>query len=241
MANTPPRPADAYDAWAPVYDRTFGALVEGARRRAIEKLDLRPGQRVLDLGIGTGAAMDAIPGDTRVVGVDLSASMLSKAARRLGSEPARTQRHLVQADAQLPPFGDGVFDHVLLTHVISVVDEPATVMRRVARMVKPTGSVLIVNHFRDPDSPLSGVKRLLNPLCVRIGWRSDLTLAECLDGAALAIDRVERRSPLSLWQAVRLRPIPQTDDAHAADRSDAWAVASPAEHTDRPAEAMPTR
>jgi len=209
MDKPTPRPSETYEAWAPIYDRTFGALAAGARRRAMTHLDLRSGQRVLDLGIGTGATLEDYPDDAWVVGVDLSQGMLDKAARRLcrGPGPGPRGRHLVRADAQLPPFADHQFDHVLLTHVISVVDDPAAVMQRVARLVKPDGSVLIVNHFRDPDSSLSGFKKFINPLCIRIGWRSDLTLADCLRDVPLSVEVSARASAFDLWRVVRLRPV----------------------------------
>jgi phosphatidylethanolamine/phosphatidyl-N-methylethanolamine N-methyltransferase len=208
MTDTAPRPSETYDAWAPIYDRTFGALVTRKRRRALADLHLQPGQRVLDLGIGTGEALETYPPGVEVVGVDLSAGMLGKARQRLDRDGRPADRHLVRANAQMPPFADHAFDHVVLTHVVSVVDRPVDVMRHAARLVRPGGTVLVVNHFLDPESPLSGVKKLLNPLCIRIGWRSDLTLADCLDGVPLRVEHASRSSPFDLWQTVRLKPAP---------------------------------
>ncbi|MEO0587415.1 MAG: methyltransferase domain-containing protein [Planctomycetota bacterium] len=196
--------ADAYDAWAPVYDRTFGALASGVRRRAVERLGVKPVDRVLDLGVGTGAMLDALDPSVRVVGVDLCESMLSRAKRRAGL--SAEGRYLVRADAELPPFVDGAFDHVVMTHVVSVVSDPTAVMRWAARLVKPTGGVMVVNHFVEPGTLVGGVKAAMNPLFVRVGWRTDLSLGECLRGVPLSVEYSVKVSPMGLWRIVMLRP-----------------------------------
>ncbi|MEM6334215.1 MAG: methyltransferase domain-containing protein [Planctomycetota bacterium] len=198
------RASDAYEAWAPVYDRTFGALSAGVRRRALERMGVKAGDRVLDLGVGTGTIFDAMEPGVRVVGLDLCAGMLRRAQQRRGV--GRDGRYVVRGDAGLPPFAEGVFDHVVLTHVVSVVDDPAAMMAWAARLVKPTGGVMVVNHFVEPGTWVGGVKRALNPLCVRVGWRSDLSLAECLEGVPLSVEYSMKVSPVGLWRIVMLRP-----------------------------------
>jgi phosphatidylethanolamine/phosphatidyl-N-methylethanolamine N-methyltransferase len=188
-----------YDAWARCYDATFGRLVHKRQVRAIQQLGAEPGQWVLDLGIGTGITLDEYPVGVRVVGMDLSAGMLAKAnvkARGL----AEPRPSLVQADAMHPPFAEASFDHVLITHTVSVVSDPPRLMRWAAALVKPGGRVVVLNHFRSDWPPLGWAERTLNPLCTRLGWRSDLSLDDCLGGAPLRLVHQFQCSRPDVWR-----------------------------------------
>lgn len=194
-----------YDLWAKFYDGSFGRLVYKHKRRAIEQLQLQAGQRVLDLGVGTGMILAHYPAEVTAVGMDLSAGMLAKAAgkiRRLQLDHC----HLVQADAMQPPFAAGSFDHVLISHTISVVSDPARLVQWASRLVKPNGRIVVLNHFLSSNPILAWWERIMNPIFVKIGWRSDLSLDECLGDVDLRIQDRFRLSALDFWQIVVLIP-----------------------------------
>ena len=193
-----------YDLWARFYDYTFGALVARGQRVAVQALRLQPGDRVLDLGVGTGMTLDHYPPDVSVVGIDLSAGMLDKAAqkaRRLG----RDDMLMVQGDAMQPPLADHSFDHVLITHVITVVSDPVKLLRWARRLVKPGGRIVILNHFESNVAVIRFFERLLNPIFVKIGWRSDLSLYEVLEAEPMGIEHQFKLSPIDIWQIIVLR------------------------------------
>lgn len=192
-----------YDLWSKVYDVTFGMLVIERQRRAVQELRLRGGERVLDLGVGTGATLDSYPRTVDVVGIDLSAGMLQQARRKLERE-RWTHVKLVQGDAMLPPFRDQSFDHVLISHVITVVPDPSEVLRWASRIVKPGGRVVLVNHFRSSRRLIAMLERIVNPVCKRLGWRSDLALQDVLAGCPLPVSYQFKMAPLDLWQIVVL-------------------------------------
>ena len=177
-----PQTGATYDFWSGFYDHTFGVLIHKRQDRAIRELRVQPGQRVLDLGVGTGLSLLKYPKGAKVVGVDLSMGMLQKAHEK-------TRDHggieLVQADAMHTPFADGSFDHVMISHVISVVSDPNRLLAEARRIVKPTGTIVVLNHFQSANPTVAFAERLLNPLFVKIGWRSDLTLNECVKGLGL--------------------------------------------------------
>jgi phosphatidylethanolamine/phosphatidyl-N-methylethanolamine N-methyltransferase len=194
-----------YDLWASIYDHTFGALVHRRQIRALQQLRLQPGQRVLDIGVGTGMTLPHYPKHVRVFGLDLSAGMLSKAKLK-ANELGLTHCRLVRADAMLPPFADGSFDQIVISHTISVVSEPAKLVKWAARLVKPTGRIIVLNHFHSTNRFIAWWEKVLNPLCVKIGWRSDLSLDECLAGSDLKIDYHFKMALWDFWQIVVLAP-----------------------------------
>lgn len=192
-----------YDFWAWSYDATFGRLVHTRQCRAVEELRLRPGQRILDLGIGTGMTLQQYRDDVTIVGVDLSAGMLAKAAKKAKEHDLR-HCQLVQADAMRPPFAERSFDHVIMTHTVSVVSDPAALMAWARRLVKPGGRIVILNHFQSTLRPMAWLESAMNPLFVKLGWRSNLSLEECLTGTGLEVLYQYKLSLVDVWQIVVL-------------------------------------
>ncbi len=192
-----------YDLWALFYDHTFGALVRRRQVLAIEQLRARPGDRVLDIGVGTGMTLRHYPDNVTVVGMDLSGGMLGKAAQKV-DELGLKQCRLVQADAMRPPFADGSFDHIVISHTISVVSDPQKLVAWATRLLKPGGRIIVLNHFMSPNPVVSWFERVLNPLCVKIGWRSDLSLEDCMSGADLHVQYRFKMAAFDFWQIVVL-------------------------------------
>lgn len=193
-----------YDLWSQFYDRTFGRLVHRRQLRAVDQLRPKAGQRVLDIGVGTGMTLCHYPKNVRVVGLDLSSGMLTKAVHKIRQH--RLDRCLVvQADAMLPPFDDCSFDHIMISHTISVVSDPARLLRWARRLVKPGGRIVVLNHFQSPVAPVAWLERLANPLCTKVGWRSDLSLEECLASVDLHVQYRFKISLVDFWQIVVLR------------------------------------
>ena len=206
-----------YDLWAKFYDRTFGALVHRRQTRAIEELRVRPGDRVLDLGVGTGLSLMKYPREAAVVGVDLSGGMLARAKEKLDQQ-GFDNVSLVQGDAMQTPFADDAFDCVMVSHVISVVSDPNRLLAEAKRVVKPEGRIVVLNHFQSHQPVVSYAERVLNPVFVKIGWRSDLTLHECLRGLGLHVLYHFKLSWIDFWQIVVISPTP-TGPIPVSDRA----------------------
>jgi phosphatidylethanolamine/phosphatidyl-N-methylethanolamine N-methyltransferase len=205
MNMSEPTTSRLYDVWSRVYDRTFGVLVQKRQRRALEQLHLRPGDKVLDIGVGTGIMLAHYPHDVTVVGMDLSGGMLAK-AREKCLELGLDHCHLVRADAMLPPFAPQSFDHVMISHTISVVSDPARLVRWARTLVKPRGRIVLLNHFQSTNPLMGWLERILNPVFVKIGWRSDLPLEEVLSGVDLHVQYRFKLRMIDLWQIVVLTP-----------------------------------
>lgn len=193
---------DAYRRWAPVYDHTFGLVAKAGRRHAVEVLNTREG-RLLEVGVGTGLSLPDYKPHLEIVGIDLSPDMLEKARERVATGSLDHVTGLHEMDASDLRFPDASFDTVVAMYVMTVVPEPEAVMRELARVTKPGGEVMLVNHFSQREGVRGWVERRMAPFADRIGWRSvfDLSRVTICDDLEL----VERKSlrPLGLFTMLR--------------------------------------
>jgi demethylmenaquinone methyltransferase/2-methoxy-6-polyprenyl-1,4-benzoquinol methylase len=125
------------------------------RRAMVATIDADPGERVLDVACGTGLVAGALVRSygCRVVGLDQSAAMLSRARSKLEVDPALADRiELVRGEAEALPFAEAEFDHLTFTYLLRYVDDPAATMRELARVVRPGGRVACL-EFHLPGRP----------------------------------------------------------------------------------------
>jgi len=190
-----------YDFHSVFYDATFGRLVRRRIERAIRHMNIRDTDRVLDLGIGTGVSLNFYPDRGRIVGVDLSAGMLREARKKI-EERRLTHATVFQADALRLPFADDTFDHVFISHVISVVSDPCLLIREAQRVARPNARIVIVNHFQSTNRFIALVEKWLCPLCTRLGWRSDLALQDLVRRTGVEVDYRYKLESIDLWETV---------------------------------------
>jgi demethylmenaquinone methyltransferase/2-methoxy-6-polyprenyl-1,4-benzoquinol methylase len=194
----------------PTYDR-YGALLSFGqdprwRRFLVSVTGARPEDTVLDVATGTGLVARELVRckGCSVVGVDQSPEMLEVARRRIALAAATRRVRLVEASAEELPFADGQFDALTFTYLLRYVDDPGATLRELARVVKPGGTIGMV-EFGLPRGPwrplwelwvrvgLPGAGRLLAP-----GW------AEVGDFLGGSIRDFWRRVPpatlLGLWR-----------------------------------------
>ena len=190
-----------YDFLSVFYDATFGRLVKRRIARAINHMDIREGERVLDLGIGTGVSLQHYPRRACVYGVDLSGGMLREARKKI-AERKLDNVAVFQADALNLPFADNSFDHIFMSHVISVVSDPFKLVREAQRVAKPGARLVIVNHFQSDNRFIALFEKWLCPLCTKLGWRSDLALQELIRQTGVQVDFRYKLESIDLWETV---------------------------------------
>lgn len=191
-----------YDIHSVFYDWTFGKLVRRRIAQAISHMNLAAEDRVLDLGVGTGVSLNYYPMDRgRITGVDLSNGMLREARKKI-REQCRTNAQVFQADALRLPFADNTFDHVFISHVISVVSDPCRLVREAQRVAKPGSRIVIVNHFQSTNRFIGLIEKWLCPLCTKLGWRSDLALQDLIRQTGVEIDYRYKLESIDLWETV---------------------------------------
>jgi phosphatidylethanolamine/phosphatidyl-N-methylethanolamine N-methyltransferase len=211
-----------YDLYGRFYDR-FELLFKRRLERALTALPLHSGDRVLDIGIGTGLSLEYYPSYVHVTGIDLSAGMLAQAQRKLDEgavrvDAPRTDTVLIQGDALNLPFPDASFDAVFLSHVVTTVPDPKRCLAEAFRVARNHAHIVMVNHFRSPYPVVSWVETAIDPLCRKLGWRSDLSLTDLLRSVGVEdAERIERTKGQifrivflqKTRDTIRLIPIPE--------------------------------
>jgi phosphatidylethanolamine/phosphatidyl-N-methylethanolamine N-methyltransferase len=183
--------ADAvYARLAPVYDLLYGLTLAPGRRHAMARLAPAPGESILEIGVGTGLSAVRYPRDCRVAAIDISAAMLERARARL---KRRRLAHvsLCRMDASRLAFRDAQFDAIYAPYVMNIVSDPVAVAREMLRVSKPTGRIVLLNHFEHGNGSSQPVNRLLGRVVSRIGVNWDFDLATFLDRAGLVAQSIE--------------------------------------------------
>ena len=149
-----------YRLWAPIYDATVNRLFMPGRRRALEILALQPGDRVLLVGVGTGADLPLLPDGVEATGIDLSLEMLAKAQQKLPLAGCKVD--LLPGDAQQLLVGESGFDAVIFNLILSVIPDGGACLRENLRALKPGGRAVVFDKFLPDGDKLTIGRRLLN-------------------------------------------------------------------------------
>jgi phosphatidylethanolamine/phosphatidyl-N-methylethanolamine N-methyltransferase len=190
-----------YEKLASVYDWVFGPTLHPGRLQARDRMVIRPGDRILEVGVGTGINLSLYPKGCRITGIDLSTSMLEKARERAARQGLRDVR-LLEMDAARLSFEDDSFDIVYAPYLISVVPDPVQVVHEMRRVCRPGGRIIVLNHFRSPNAVLSRIERAISPFTVHIGFKSDLDLPGFLAQADLQPVSIEKVNVPKIWSLV---------------------------------------
>jgi len=194
---------EEYARLAPDYDRRWARYVDATVARTLAHLDPRPGDRVLDVGCGTGTMLDALghrfPG-TVLSGVDLSPAMLAQARAKLAPEV-----ELLEARAESLPFADASFEFVISVSVFHFIPGPEAALREFGRVLVPGGVVVITDWCDDYFAC-----RICDAALRRFGRGHFRTYgnAECmtmLDEAGFTSTEVERYKVSLLWGMMTAR------------------------------------
>jgi demethylmenaquinone methyltransferase/2-methoxy-6-polyprenyl-1,4-benzoquinol methylase len=179
------------------------------RKAMVGKVEAGPEDRVLDVATGTGMVAAALVRryGCRVVGLDQSPEMLGGAEAKLRADPQLADKvELVRGEAESLPFADGEFDHLTFTYLLRYVDDPATTLAQLARVVKPGGMVASLEFMLPPNAVaralwhvyarfgLPTFGRLISPDWYEVGRFLEPSISDFYRGLPL-----ERQ--LELWRA----------------------------------------
>lgn len=195
---------EAYRRWAPVYDYTFGKVSNAGRRHAVQIINGYEG-KVLEVGVGTGLSLPVYKKHLEITGIDLAPEMLEKARERVKSGNLTNVAGLHEMDASKLDFPDNSFDTVVGMYLITVVPDPEKVMQELARVAKPGGTVMLVNHFSQDDGVRGWVERQMAPFADLVGWHSVFEMSRVMGCPDLTL--VERRAlrPWGIFTMLRFQ------------------------------------
>ncbi|MDH3976112.1 MAG: methyltransferase domain-containing protein [Deltaproteobacteria bacterium] len=192
----------AYQRYANIYDVTFGKIFHRGRVASVDLLNIQPGEKVLEVGVGTGLTLPFFPDNCHVTGIDLSEHMLDKARENIELH-GKQNVEIKQMDATHMDFPDNHFDSVVAAYVISVVPDPVKVLNEMMRVCKKGGKIVFINHFKCDNPVIAGLEQLISPLSRYLGFKTDLELEPLLEEIPkLQVEKIEGVNLFNYWKVV---------------------------------------
>lgn len=195
---------NAYKRWAPFYDATFGRLVEAGVKETVAQANKLSG-RLLEAGVGTGLALPHYAPQLKVTGIDLSSDMLARARARAETLARGNIEALLEMDATALKFSDHHFDISVAMFVLTVVPDPARVMHELARVTRPGGTVIVVNHFSVPTGLRGAIEKSMAKHARKLGWRPEFPLDSVLVSEKLRLISIKPVKPMGFFTLLVFR------------------------------------
>lgn len=153
-----------YNKLALVYP-IINVFLKPHRSALIKKINSYPAGKLLEIGVGTGGHLPLYK-KHEITGIDISRAMLKRAGRY-----KKDFIQLLEMNGECLDFGDGMFDYVVLSHVIAVAEKPEKMLDEAFRVLKPDGKLFILNHFT-PNNLLKYADRIFNPISKLLRFKS---------------------------------------------------------------------
>ena len=194
----------SYRRYAARYDLYFGAVFQQGRTAIVELMQCQPGERILEVGVGTGLSLPLYPLDTQITGIDISTEMLAKAHGRVQREKLKNVS-LHEMNAEAMSFSDNTFDKVVAMYVASVVPSPKQLISEMRRVCRSGGELFIVNHFLSRNRLLARAEKTIAPLSDLMGFHPDVELATFIRETELDVVEQVPVNFLGYWTLLRVR------------------------------------
>src|SRR5499427_4110088 len=192
-----------YRLFSGSYDIVFGPVFHPGRKQAVRIANDRPGQRILEVGVGTGLSLPHFRRDSHVTGIDVSAEMLAKAESRVARENLAHVDGLHLMDAENLEFADNSFDAVLALYVAPVVPNPARFAAEMRRVCIPGGTIVLVNHFMSDNWAVRFFEKKLAHLARHIGFHPDFEFDTFIRDSRLTVREIRPSNLLGYWKLLR--------------------------------------
>ncbi|MCP4254293.1 MAG: methyltransferase domain-containing protein [Candidatus Scalindua sp.] len=191
-----------YSLYSHFYDSFFGAIFHPGLRAASELMNIQPGERVLEVGIGTGMSLSLYPDNVEVVGIDINQDMIKQAGekkQRMGYANVK----LCITDATEMGFKDNYFDKVIASHSITVIPTPDETLKELKRVCKEDAEFFFLNYSGSDDNVVARIEKAWSPIRSRLGLGKAIDLEGLLQKANFKIDFKNRVNIFKLFQLIK--------------------------------------
>jgi len=194
-----------YRLYAPIYDRIIAPSFADGHSKMYTSLNLKPGNHVLEVGVGTGVSLKHYPAFVKVEAIDYSEPMLVKARKRIEKGEVEAEINIQQMDAHNLEFKDNQFDHSVVAHALAVVADPDVVLMEMKRVTKSQGLIVIVNHYKEKKGIIGGA---WNPLRKRLGLGKHVDFKEMIEECGLELISEERVNRVDTYSRMLVCQVP---------------------------------
>ncbi len=195
-----------YKRYAPYYDTVFGKILDHGRQEMLKTMSFEKGDKILEVGVGTGISLTNYPTHTSVVGIDISPEMLQKAQERIADQQLGHVTVQVM-DAQFMSFPDNSFDQLAIMYVVSVVPNPKKLMDEAKRVCKQNGSIYIVNHFGAQNRVMKFIESKLDKMADKLGFQAAFSLPKFIEENQLEIISKKAVNLLGYWTLLKVQNV----------------------------------
>jgi phosphatidylethanolamine/phosphatidyl-N-methylethanolamine N-methyltransferase len=192
-----------YRLWTPVYDSTVNHFFMPGCKRTLQLLNLQPGEKVLLIGVGTGADLPFLPAGVDATGIDISPEMLARARFKLDLCPATVI--LIQGDDQASLVEEETFDAIILNLILSVIPDGNACLQSALRALKPNGRAVIFDKFLQEGKAISPPRKIFNFFSTLFGTDINRRLSDLIQGCPCEIIHNESSIGQGMYRVILLR------------------------------------
>ena len=193
----------SYKRVSSFYDYTFGKVFKPGQRALIEKMSCNDSDIVLEIGIGTGASLQFYPNKTNVIGIDISPDMLDLAKEKIKNNKIEN-KYISMMNGERLSFPDNTFDKVVAMYVMSVTQNPKSLVDEMKRVCKDDGDIYIVNHFSSESDKfwVKALEKGLMPISKILGWKPYFPFSEFNNYANLNVQEMSKVNIFNYWNII---------------------------------------
>ncbi len=199
---------ELYSESAESYDIIWGGeWVYETRKETMDSVEAKPGERIVDVGVGTGINLAFYPDGCEIIGIDYCEAMLHKAIER--AQELRGKRITLELmDVLSMTFPENSFDKVLSFYFLSSCRDPLRALEEIRRVCRPGGRLVIFDAIKSDIDEVAVVQYLFRPVARVLGpiylefcppyllpWDSFLDLFTLLDKVGFRVEKVKATDP----------------------------------------------